>query len=100
MTASEKTKITIYHGSDKIITKPEFEKGNYDNDYGPGFYTTEDIDKARAWSVLYGGKEAINNKYEIDVKDMNILYLDKYGPLAWIAEIIYNRYTGDRKSVV
>lgn len=83
--------ITVYHGSDQIIEKPLYEYGNYDCDYGAGFYLSEDIEKGRSWSVLFGGKEAINNQYELDLTNLNILNLDDYGPLAWVAEIIYNR---------
>lgn len=35
--------MVIYHGSDHIIDKPKFGVGKEDNDYGSGFYTTEDI---------------------------------------------------------
>ncbi|MBQ0007004.1 MAG: DUF3990 domain-containing protein, partial [Alistipes sp.] len=36
----------IYHGSPLIIEVPEFGKGNPMNDYGLGFYCTEDIELA------------------------------------------------------
>ncbi|MBQ2640754.1 MAG: DUF3990 domain-containing protein, partial [Lachnospiraceae bacterium] len=32
----------IYHGSVKIIEKPQYGAGRRDNDYGLGFYCTED----------------------------------------------------------
>ena len=34
--------IEIYHGSDHIIEKPELGKGRLKNDYGKGFYCTEE----------------------------------------------------------
>lgn len=37
----------LYHGSDVILKKPLYGVGKEDNDYGSGFYTTEDIEKAR-----------------------------------------------------
>ena len=40
----------IYHGSKNIITKPEFGKGNIANDYGLGFYCTENIELAKEWA--------------------------------------------------
>ena len=39
----------IYHGSKDIIEKPEFGKGNQKNDYGLGFYCTENVELAKEW---------------------------------------------------
>ena len=86
-------KMVLYHGSDRIVQKPLFGFGKEDNDYGSGFYTTEDIEKARAWAVVNGANSAVCNKYSIDLSQLNILRLDDYGPLAWIAEIIEHRGT-------
>ena len=44
--------MNIYHGSKDIIKQPEYGKGKPHNDYGLGFYCTEDIEMA---------KESINN---------------------------------------
>ena len=33
----------LYHGSDVILKKPLYGVGKEDNDYGSGFFTTEDI---------------------------------------------------------
>ena len=33
---------TIYHGSIEIVQKPKYRAGKTDNDYGMGFYCTED----------------------------------------------------------
>ena len=38
----------IYHGSDHIITQPRFGVGKPYNDYGVGFYCTEDPDMAKS----------------------------------------------------
>jgi len=82
--------IPVFHGSSKMIT-PEFGLGSFNADYGQGFYTTPDIKQGRAWSTLYGNEKAVNNKYELDTTGLNVLYLDDYGPLAWVAELMYNR---------
>lgn len=83
---------TVYHGSDHIIKKPEYGKGNPDCDYGLGFYVTENPDKGAEWSLTTGkDSTAINNKYTIDLSQLNVVNLDDYGPLAWIAEIASNR---------
>ncbi len=36
--------ITLYHGSKKIIEKSIYGVGNKRNDYGLGFYCTQDLD--------------------------------------------------------
>ena len=39
----------IYHGSDHIIEKPKFGYGKPYNDYGVGFYCTENPNMAKEW---------------------------------------------------
>lgn len=41
----------IYHGSDKIIKQPQYGFGNVRNDYGQGFYCTEEIERAGEWAA-------------------------------------------------
>ena len=43
--------ITIYHGSEQIINEPTFGKGKTNNDFGIGFYCTENEDLAKEWAV-------------------------------------------------
>ena len=40
----------IYHGSAMEIPKPLLSKGKENNDYGRGFYCTDDIEMAREWA--------------------------------------------------
>ena len=40
----------IYHGSSVEVPKPQLDKGKPNNDYGRGFYCTEDIEMAREWA--------------------------------------------------
>ena len=65
--------ITVYHGSDKIIEKPEFGKGHVYNDYGKGFYLTLNKDLAGEWAVLRTGSNGYINEYELDSTALNIL---------------------------
>ena len=51
---SKTSKIEIYHGSSKIIEKPLFGYGKTWNDYGPGFYCTQEKDLAKEWAVSEG----------------------------------------------
>lgn len=83
--------LTLYHGSDHKVPKPLFGFGKPDNDYGSGFYTTMDKEKAAEWAASNGTNEAYINQYEIDVTGCNVVHLDDYGVLTWIAEIIKNR---------
>ncbi|MCM1055357.1 MAG: DUF3990 domain-containing protein [Bacteroides sp.] len=81
----------LYHGSDKVVEKPLFGVGRDDNDYGSGFYTTESIERAREWAWINGSESAFCNKYEIDISELNLLKLEEYGALAWIAEVVMHR---------
>ena len=40
----------IYHGSQQIIETPKFGIGRKYNDYGQGFYCTENIELAKEWA--------------------------------------------------
>lgn len=64
----------LYHGSSKVVEHPIFRFGKSDNDYGSGFYTTEDYDKAVSWALLNGNEEAFVNYYELNFKNLNIIY--------------------------
>ncbi len=44
-------KKTLYHGSDHIISTPQFHGGKPHNDYGYGFYCTESCEMAKEWAV-------------------------------------------------
>ena len=46
----QQNKMTVYHGSDKIIQVPRYGMGNIYNDYGQGFYCTEDKHEADLWA--------------------------------------------------
>ena len=47
-------RMTIYHGSEEIIEHPVFGAGRKNNDFGVGFYCTEDKDLAKEWAVSCG----------------------------------------------
>jgi len=88
---SQSNIIYVYHGTDYVLEKPIFGEGRGDNDYGNGFYTTEIKERAEEWALLYGSEKAVVNRYRLDLTGLNIIRLDEYGPLAWIAEVISNR---------
>lgn len=85
-------KITLYHGSPKIIEKPIYGVGNFKNDYGLGFYCTEAEELSKEWSVS-DGVDGYSNKYELDISDLKILNLSskEYNVLHWITILLENR---------
>ncbi len=80
----------IYHGSKDIIEKPEFGKGNKKNDYGLGFYCTENVELAKEWACSNNETNGYANQYEIDLTDYRILDLreEKYSILNWMALLL------------
>ena len=84
--------VTIYHGSEKIIEKPVFGEGKKHNDFGPGFYCTENEDLAKEWAVTKN-RNGYVNKYSLNTECLNILYLnsEQYTILNWIATLVNNR---------
>ncbi|MCL2151481.1 MAG: DUF3990 domain-containing protein [Oscillospiraceae bacterium] len=84
--------ITLYHGSTKIIERPEYGKGNARNDYGLGFYCSEDLELAKEWACgsRIGG---FANIYSLDIFGLSVLELTdpQYGILDWLAILVNNR---------
>jgi hypothetical protein len=82
----------IYHGSRDRIEKPEFGKGKPYNDYGLGFYCTENIEMAKEWSCGED-HDGYANIYEIDTTGLKILNLnaDSFIILHWLTVLLKNR---------
>ncbi len=80
----------IYHGSKDIIEKPEFGKGNQKNDYGLGFYCTENVELAKEWACSNNETNGYTNQYDIDLSDYKVLDLreKKYSILNWMALLL------------
>ena len=80
----------IYHGSRDIIEKPEFGKGNKKNDYGLGFYCTENVELAKEWACSDNETNGYANRYEIDISECKVLDLreEKYSILNWMALLL------------
>ena len=68
--------ITIYHGSENIIDKPEFGKGRVNNDFGLGFYCTESEALAKEWAVS-SLRNGFANRYILDTEYLKVLNLNK-----------------------
>ncbi len=86
-------KIVVYHGSVNKIPKPIFGGGKETNDYGRGFYCTQDIELAREWAAAEENNNSFVNKYEIDLSRLKVLDLTKkqYSVLNWIAILVKYR---------
>ena len=82
----------LYHGSPEIVRKPEYGKGKPYNDYGRGFYCTENLDLAREWACGEN-TDGFVNRYEIDPAELEILRLSSgdYTILHWLALLMKSR---------
>ena len=83
----------LYHGSRFKIEKPLYQGSKDDNDYGPAFYLTKDLESAHEWACR-NNIVGFVNKYSIDVTKLNILDLTdktKYSVLNWVAILLHYR---------
>lgn len=82
----------IYHGSDHIIEQPKFGYGKPYNDYGIGFYCTENPDMAKEWGVGID-HNGYANQYQINCDGLSILDLhtSEYTLLHWLTILLENR---------
>ena len=82
----------LYHGSKDIIEKPIYGQGKKYNDYGLGFYCTDNIELAKGWGTSFE-RSGYANRYQIDCTGLTILDLndDKYCILHWLAILLSNR---------
>lgn len=86
-----KKNMTIYHGSINIIERPIYKKGNIHNDYGLGFYCTEDKELAKEWAVT-DTNDGYANRYNLDLEGLKVLDLSKNNDvLTWITILLQNR---------
>lgn len=76
----------VYHGSSHIIQTPVFNGSKRTNDYGYGFYTTENIELAKEWACA-NDQNGYANIYEADLTGLKILNLNssEYNILNWLA---------------
>ena len=85
-------KLTIYHGSQKLIQQPVYGAGNVRNDYGLGFYCTENVDLAKEWACTEENS-GYANCYQLDLGGLTILDLSdhRYHILNWLSLLLQNR---------
>ncbi|MBQ9768074.1 MAG: DUF3990 domain-containing protein [Lachnospiraceae bacterium] len=82
----------IYHGSERIIERPIFGYGKAYNDYGVGFYCTEELSMAKEWAAG-PDRDGYANCYELEDSGLSVLDLngEKYCMLHWLAVLLRNR---------
>ena len=87
-----KQNLIIYHGSQQIVKIPKFGIGKKYNDYGQGFYCTENIELAKEWACPVKN-DGYSNKYIMHFDGMNVMNLTKgkFNILNWLAILLANR---------
>ena len=82
----------LYHGSERIIEKPVHGEGRITNDYGRGFYCTENLELAKEWACARE-RDGYANKYLLDLSNLRILNLNAsaYSILNWLAVLVRYR---------
>lgn len=84
--------LTLYHGSEKIVSVPDPALSVTFNDFGAGFYLTEMREAAAQWAC-HLGESGFVNKYELETEGLKILDLN--GPdciiMNWLALLLKNR---------
>ena len=86
------SKLILFHGSPTILKHPVYGKGKTYNDYGRGFYCTENADLAMEWACSEG-VDGYANRYEMETDGLSILNLsaDDFTILNWLAILMENR---------
>lgn len=84
--------IIIYHGSQQIVESPTHGVGKTYNDYGQGFYCTENIELAKEWACPIKNN-GYSNKYKLYLDGLNIIYLTRgsFNILNWLAILLKHR---------
>ena len=83
---------TLYHGSNQIVQRPLYGKGNPENDYGLGFYCTREPELAKEWACAEDNA-GFANEYLLETKGLTLLRLNGggYHILNWLAILLENR---------
>lgn len=87
-----KQDLIIYHGSQQIVEPPKFGISRKYNDYGQGFYCTENIKLAKEWACPVKN-DGYSNKYHLPLNEMNVMHLTKgkFDILNWLAILLAHR---------
>ena len=84
--------LVLYHGSRRVVSKPQIELCRPNNDYGRGFYCTESAELAKEWACQEG-HDGFANKYSIETAELQLVDLNspQFNILNWLAVLLDNR---------
>ena len=84
--------LALFHGSRVRVPAPRFGLGNPRNDYGLGFYCTQERELACEWACPTF-QDGYVNEYRLDMTGLKVLDLQSgaYGILDWLALLVENR---------
>lgn len=87
-----KQDLIIYHGSQQIVEVPKFGVGKNYNDYGQGFYCTENMELAKEWACPVKN-DGYANKYRLLLDGLHVMHLTgkEFNILGWLAILLTNR---------
>ena len=82
----------VYHGSPRLVSVPLYGEGKVHNDYGPGFYCTQDLEMAKEWACPEQG-DGFAHQYRLETEGLSCLNLHQkpYHILNWLAILLENR---------
>ena len=85
-------KIVLYHGSEKIVQRPDFRKSVSYNDFGAGFYATKEEEVAKEWACG-SGEDGYVNIYSLSLDGLKVFDItkEKDSSLVWLALLLNNR---------
>lgn len=66
------SRLTIYHGSQDIISKPEIRTQKYNKDFYFGFYCTQIFEQAKRWATRFDGKGYVSEYEYVPNKNLNV----------------------------
>lgn len=92
--------ISIYHGSEHIVRRPEFGMGNAYNDFGLGFYCSESARGAAGWATGKG-RNGFVSAYNINTDRLRVINLcsSQFTLLHWLA-VLFNFREFDFSSAI
>ena len=80
----------LFHGNQDKYMIPKYGNGYKNNDYGQGFYTTDDIELAKEWAYtqyIKNGNGHWVHTYDIDIDKLNVYNLLNDDILYWLAQL-------------
>lgn len=81
----------LWHGSSHVVERPRYGVGNPRNDYGLGFYCTQDLSLACEWACPKKDAGGFANGYVLHEEGLSVLDFSSRTILNWIATLIENR---------